>query len=263
GIAQTPHLGKEHQTIIAYGNRFRKREFAYDWLHHHELSHEWWGNLVTCRDWKDMWIHEGIGTYMQALYIESRRGRQQYLTQIGRWRRTLANQRAIAPRETQDSRQIYFGAGGSNDIYYKGACVMHTLRWLLGDEAFFVGLRRLAYPDPELEKVTDGSCVRFEDTDGVQRILEAHSGRELGWFFAVYVRQPALPHLVTERTGTGLALRWEVPGDLPFPMPVPVVVGDRTHRVEIVDGHGFVPLEPGAEAQVDPEGWVLRATRRE
>jgi len=257
GIVETPHLGMEHQTIIAYGNHFRKQSFAYDWLHHHEMSHEWWANLVTCRDWKDMWIHEGIGTYMQGLYIESRRGRAQYLVQAGQWRRSLVNARAVAPRETQDSKQIYFGAGGGNDIYNKGACVLHTLRWLVGDAKFFVALRRLAYPDPAMEKVTDGSCVRFEDTEGVRKILEQHTGAELGWFFEVYLRQPKLPRLVEERANGKLVLRWETPDALPFPMPVPVNVGAKLVRVEMRDGRGEVALR-GQEAEVDPEGWVLR-----
>jgi aminopeptidase N len=257
GIAQTPHLGMEHQTIIAYGNKFQKPSFDYDWLHHHEMCHEWWANLVTCRDWKDMWIHEGIGTYMQGLYIESRRGRAHYLVQARQWQRTLGNQRPVAPREPQDSKQIYFGRGGSNDIYYKGACIMHTLRWLVGDDEFFVALRRLAYPDPDMEKAIDGSCVRFEDTDGVQRILEQHTGFELGWFFEVYLRQPKLPRLVQEKSADKLVLRWETPDGLPFPMPVAVKVGDETVRVEMQDGRGEVALR-GQNAVVDPEGWVLR-----
>jgi aminopeptidase N len=261
GIAQTPHLGMEHQTIIAYGNGFRRASFGYDWLHHHELSHEWWGNLVTCRDWKDMWIHEGIGTYMQGLYIESRRGRAQYLVQAGQWRRQLGNQKAVAPREVQDSKEIYFGRGSSNDIYYKGACILHTLRWLVGDDKFFAALRRLAYPDPALEKVLDGSCVRFEDTDGVQRLLEAHTGHELGWFFEVYLRQAALPQLLVERAADAVELRWQTPSDLPFPMPVPVRIGEQVQRVEMAGGRGRLEVPAGQDAVVDPEGWVLRGER--
>ncbi|MCK5942595.1 MAG: M1 family metallopeptidase, partial [Planctomycetes bacterium] len=110
GIAETPHLGMEHQTIIAYGNGFREEQ--YDWLHNHELSHEWWGNLVTCRDWKDMWLHEGFGTYMQPLYREVRFGRKAYETEIHRHR--TMNRAPIAPREVKDSKQIYFGGGGGN-----------------------------------------------------------------------------------------------------------------------------------------------------
>jgi aminopeptidase N len=246
----------EHQTIIAYGNHFQKQSFDYDWLHHHEMCHEWWANLVTCRDWKDMWIHEGIGTYMQGLYIESRRGRAQYLVQAGMWRRSLVNQRAVAPRETQDSKQIYFGAGGGNDIYSKGACIMHTLRFLLGDEAFFVALRRLAYPDPAMEKVTDGSCVRFEDTDGVQAILEKHSGMELGWFFELYLRQPELPALEVERRGERLELAWSAPAGLACRLDVPLTVDGQLRRIE-VDEHGRASVPVTGEVEVDPAGWLL------
>ena len=79
GVVETPHLGMEHQTIIAYGNKFKGDPlFDYDWLHHHELAHEWWANLVTCKDWNDFWIHEGIGTYVQALYLEKKFGAQAY-----------------------------------------------------------------------------------------------------------------------------------------------------------------------------------------
>ncbi len=263
GIAETPHLGMEHQTIIAYGNKFRKPTFDYDWLHHHEMCHEWWANLVTCRDWKDMWIHEGIGTYMQGLYIESRRGRAQYLVQAQTWRRTVVNARPVAPREIMDSKQIYFGQGGGNDLYYKGACIMHTLRFVVGDEKFFIALRRLAYPDLAMEKVTDGSCVRFEDTDGVQKILEQHTGHELGWFFEVYLRQPALPELVVERGDEAVELRWNAPAGLPFPMPVEVAIDGKVQRVEMLEGHARVLAGKTQRVDVDPERWVLKVEAKQ
>jgi aminopeptidase N len=263
GIAETPHLGMEHQTIIAYGNKFRRAQFDYDWLHHHELAHEWWANLVTCRDWKDMWIHEGIGTYMQALYLERRRGRKAYDIEMEKNRRVLNNRKAVAPRESQDSKQIYFGADGGhdNDIYYKGSWIVHTLRWVLGDETFFTVLRRWAYPDPEQEKVTDGTQVRFSDTEEIRSIAERVSGQELGWFFAVYLRQPDLPALeVDERDGV-LALRWRVPGDLPFPMPVPLRIGEELQRIEMREGRARVTLPAGAEWAVDPGNLILKQGR--
>jgi aminopeptidase N len=252
GVVETPHLGMEHQTIIAYGNQFRAGRGGYDWLHNHELSHEWWGNLVSCRDWKDMWIHEGIGTYMQALYHEDAFGKKAYHQQMSRTRRGIGNRKPVAPRESQDSKEIYFGAGG-NDIYNKGSWIMHTLRWLLGDETFFKALRRMAYPDPAMEKVTDGSQVRFTDTEEIRAIAEKVSGRKLDWFFEVYLRQPKLPELVVEREGKRVKLSWKVPGNLPFPMPVEVVSGEESRRIAVP-----ATITVSDDFKVDPMRWILR-----
>ena len=260
GIVETPHLGMEHQTIIAYGNRFRGLAMKYDWLHHHELAHEWWGNLVTCRDWKDMWIHEGIGTYMQALYLERKFGPKAYEAEMRKTRRGHSNRLAIGPRESMDSKRRYFGGGG-NDIYNKGSWIMHTLRWVLGDVDFLRVLRKLAYPDPAKEKVTDGSQVRFSDTAEILAITERVSKKKLDWFFDVYLRQPAIPELVAEKKGDKLMLRWKTPDDLPFPMPVEVKVGEKTMRVAMPKGSAEVVVGEAAY-EIDPSKRILKKEER-
>jgi hypothetical protein len=68
GVVETPHLGMEHQTINAYGNAYKLDGRGYDWLMQHELAHEWFGNQMTNATWDDMWLHEGLGSYMQPLY---------------------------------------------------------------------------------------------------------------------------------------------------------------------------------------------------
>jgi aminopeptidase N len=254
GVVETPHLGMEHQTIIAYGNKFRAAPGGYDWLHNHELSHEWWGNLVSCRDWKDMWIHEGIGTYMQALYLEDAFGKDRYHKEMRKTRFGIRNRKAVAPRELQDSKEIYFGSGG-NDIYNKGSWIMHTLRWFLGDKKFFEALKRMAYPDPAMEKVTDGSQVRFTDTEEIRAIAEKSSGEKLDWFFEVYLRQPKLPKIVVDREGTKVTIHWNVPDDLPFPMPVEVQIGEKTERMNLP---ATITVPEGTDVEVDPKRWILR-----
>jgi aminopeptidase N len=262
GVVQTPHLGMEHQTIIAYGAGFDRGamtggvDWGFDALHHHELAHEWWGNLVTNADWKDMWIHEGFGTYMQALYAERLGGAERYRGYMASMRPGIANRAPVAPRESRTAGEIYFRSGG--DIYNKGAWALHTLRWVMGDEAFFRSLRRMAYPDPALERVTDGRQVRFATTDDFRRIAEAASGMDLGWFFEVYLRQPALPRLVAQRSGDTVRLRWEAPAGLAFPMPVEVSVGGERRRVPMPGGAAELRVPAGTPVTLDPNGWVLR-----
>jgi aminopeptidase N len=262
GVVETPHLGMEHQTIIAYGNAYAGDDnFDYDWLHHHELAHEWWGNLVTAQDWNDFWIHEGIGTYMQALFLEQKFGREAYFQKMRLDRGPIMNRGAVAPRGPRDTHWMYFASRDSGspggDIYYKGSWICHSLRWLLGDEDMARVLRRWAYPDPALEASQDGSACRLATTDELLAIAEQVTGRELGWFFEVYLRQPALPELLAEAADGRLRLSWKLPGDLPFPMPVPVQVGDELRRIEVPVEGAEIDLG-GQTYQVDPEGWLLR-----
>ena len=70
GWAHAPYWGMEHQTIIAYGHNFTTNSWGLDYIHYHELAHEWWGNLISAKDWADIWIHEGLATYTEALYVE-------------------------------------------------------------------------------------------------------------------------------------------------------------------------------------------------
>lgn len=257
GVVQTPHLGMEHQTIIAYGARFNNgsmtggKDWGFDALHHHELGHEWWGNLATNFDWRDMWIHEGFCSYMQALYMEDLKGAEGYHAYMDNMRR-FANNLAVAPRETQSAAQIYRAP-----IYTKGAWVLHSLRYLIGERAFRRALRRMAYPDSALERITDGSQCRFVTTDDFLQICEEESDLDLDWFFAVYLRQPALPTLIAKTEGNKVTLRWQTPGDLPFPMPVDVQVGKQLRRVEVPAAGVTLVGEGKTPPIIDPLHWGL------
>lgn len=258
GVAQTPHLGMEHQSIIAYGANFKNgamtggKDWGFDALHQHELAHEWWGNLVTNSDWRDMWLHEGFGTYMQPLYAEQLGGKERYREYM-RNMRFFPNRLAVAPRASQTGKEIYRAP-----IYNKGAWVLHTLRFLMGEEPFFRALRRMAYPDPAMEKITDGRQTRFAVTDDFLRICEAESGLQLDWFFEAYLRQAALPKLYSKIENQTLSLRWESSApEMPFLMPVEVEFGKERKRLQIPAGGLVVPLGKNEKPVVDPDGWLL------
>jgi aminopeptidase N len=263
GIAHTPHLGMEHQSIIAYGNNFEYDQYGFDWLMFHELGHEWWANLVTAKDWNDFWIHEGFQSFFDALYAEKTRGREQFIKSLPNRIKATKNVKPVAPREPRTTTEMYFippdYTQSDNDIYGKGALILNSLRGLMGDQAFFRAVRKMAYPTLEMEKITNGKQVRLVTTEDFQRIAEREYGKKLDWFFELYLRQPKLPKLITETKGNQLALRWETPNNMPFPMPVEVKIGNDIKRVEMLKGMGTITLPQGANYVIDPQGWLLKS----
>ncbi|MFQ5649510.1 MAG: M1 family metallopeptidase [bacterium] len=254
GVAQTVYLGMEHQTIISYGSDFRNNKYGFDRLHFHELAHEWFANLVTAPDWSDWWLHEGIASYLEALYAESLHDPAAYHEYIGSFRGRIRNHKPVAPRAAQRTRDIYGG-----DIYAKGAWILHTLRYLIGKDALVQSLRKLTYPDAAMEYVSDGRQCHFATTDAFQEIVQEVSGKELGWFFEVYFRQAELPRLISSVKGSILTLRWRGPDGLPFPMPVEVHIGDEIHKVTTEGGQGTIILPKEGRPEIDPQNWILKA----
>jgi aminopeptidase N len=262
GIVETPHLGMEHSTDIAYGNQFKYDADGTDSLLLHEFGHEWWANLVTAADWKDFWIHEGFQSYMDTLYQEYLHGQDAYLKAMNARKEKIKNIQPIAPREAKIAYQVYMDApdykNSDGDIYGKGALFLHTLRYLIGDKAFFDALHHMAYPTKEMETYTDGRQERLVTTDDFLTIAEQDSGMKLDWLFEVYLRQPKLPRLVSEVSGNKLNLHWEAPNNMPFPMPIDVEINGNIQRVEMPDGQASIPFS-GAEPVIDPKGWVYKA----
>ena len=251
-VVEAPYLGMEHQTAIGYGYGWKDMpKFHFDWLHQHEFSHEWWGNLVTAKDWSDFWIHEGIGTYMQPLYLEKVFGKDQYFAYLQSIKR-FSNKQPVAPRESKTAGESY-----DLDIYYKGAWIVHTLRYFLGDETFFKVLRRWAYPTEEMEKITDGRQCRLATTDDMLNIAEKVSGKKLDWFFEVYLRHAPLPVLNVNRSGNKVEFSWKTEDNLAFPLPVDVEIAGKLVRVEMINGKGEFALPKESDFKIDPEEWVL------
>jgi aminopeptidase N len=249
-VAETSYLGMEHQTVIANGYGYRRDQFGFDWLHHHELGHEWWGNMVTAKDWSDFWIHEAVCGYMQTLYIEDKLANGNPSAFMMNWK-LWKNEQPIAPRKEMTSNEAY-----TNDMYSKGSYVLHTLRYHLGDETFRKVLRRWAYPDPEMEKVTDGSQCRFATTDEFLEIAEKVSSKKLDWFWEVYFRQASLPHLKAEIKDDILFLEWNIENDIPFSVPVEVKIGDEIFKVEMERGINSIKIPDGVEPEIDPGKWI-------
>lgn len=257
GVVETPHLGMEHQTINAYGNKYRKEIYGFDWLLQHELSHEWFGNQLTNADNDDMWLHEGYGTYMQPLMSQWLHGDMEYMARLNQMRVDTKNRFPIVSGRPLKEDEVYNGdRGPGNDIYYKAANVLHTLRALIGDEAFFKVTRIAVYgtADPR----PGNFSPRYLSTKDYIAIVNQVTGKDYGWFFDVYLYEAAPPALIETRQGADLALAWKTPNDKPFPMPVEVKVGDRVITVPMVGGAGRVTVGDTVPVIVDPASKILR-----
>jgi aminopeptidase N len=244
-VAHAPYYGMEHQTLVAYGALFTDNSYGFDELLLHEVAHEWWGNKITVRDWADFWIQEGFATYAEALYVLDTLGEDQYLDYLARQRPRIRNREPLVRGEDLTSAEAYSG-----DIYFKGAWVLHTLRWLLGDEIFFEALYRFAN-DPEYAYglVSSGDFIE---------LVQALDSRDLGWFWRRYLYRAELPAWSLVRTLEGDFERVELAWDDPaFELPLPVRVAGEDRRLEMPGGRASFTVAPGTPVEIDPDGRVL------
>lgn len=262
GVAETPHLGMEHQTINAYGNEFRRGAYGFDWLFQHELAHEWFGNVMTHKTVSDMWLHEGFGAFMQPEYTLELMGDAAFHSSMYNSYLGINACNPIAPREEFSADELYFddpeGKGPAGDIYSKGTWLLHSLRFVIGEDAFWRSVRRLVYDTVNPAELAAPIKPRYRTTDDYVRIASEEAGADLGWFFEVYARRGPLPVLAATDTDEGLLLEWQNIDDLDFPMPIPVRVDGNLKRVEFEGNRALLAGVHEADVQVDPFMQVLR-----
>jgi aminopeptidase N len=244
-VAHAPYYGMEHQTLVAYGALFTDNAYGFDDLLLHEVAHEWWGNKVSVADWADFWIQEGFATYAEALYVNDTLGEERYLDYMDALRARISNERPLVAGRDLTSAEAYSG-----DIYHKGAWVLHTLRWLIGDEFFFEALYRFSN-DPEF-------AYGLVSSDDFAELVGEISGLDLQWFWSRYLLRADIPgwRVVRrpENGGERVEITW---GEPAFEMPLEVVVGGELHRVAMEGGKGSFSVAAGTVVEVDPDGWVL------
>ena len=183
----TGDIAQEMSSFAVMGDRYGQDlldNSQEDWLIAHELSHQWWGNLVTCKDWSDFWLNEGMATFMVAAYKEYRWGREAYEREM-----LLAHRRYERVRQAGNDRPlVHHNWSKPEDMsgvipYNKGVIILDLLRTRLGDRAFWDGIRHYT------QKYA-GSSVR---TRALQTALETTSGENLLEFFTTWVYETGLP----------------------------------------------------------------------
>ena len=151
----------------------------------HELAHQWFGDLMTCKDWPHLWLNEGFASYFDVLYTEFDKGDDAFrLRMAGDFRDYYQGdrsvRRAIVEPRYRNPLDLFDGVS-----YSKGACVLHALRGYLGDDAWWKGIQ-------EYVKTQKGNVV---ESDDFKRSMEKASGKDLGWFFDQWVYKAGHPEL--------------------------------------------------------------------
>lgn len=256
GVIRVPFSGLENQTLVGHSDDFPKTPFGFDFLMNHEFSHEWFGNQLSVSNYDDLWLHEGFGSFAQPLLAEQLGGRMDYLAYLKQQRAGIRNLQPLVTGRERPEKEVYADpTGPRGDIYTKGSLVLHTLRELLGDDAFFKSVRILVYgrADPRPGNFEP----QFGTTQGYLKIINEVTGRDFRWFFDVYFYRAALPELLATREGGLLKLRWHTPDDLPFPMPVDVRIDGHVTTLPMTEGRGEIPAASRAAITLDPYSRIL------
>ena len=256
-LIETPHLGMEHQSAIAYGNHYlngyRGRDLSgtglglqWDFIIVHEGAHEWFGNNISAEDRADMWVHESFANYAEGIYTECRMGKSAGAAYMIGARRGVRNDRPVIPA---------FGvnAQGSGDMYPKGGNMLHTIRAIIDDDAKWRDILR------GLNKTFYHQTVSGKQ---IQDYISREAGIDLSKVFAQYLTSTQIPVFEYRVQNGALSYRWTnvVPG---FDMPLRVSIPGLATRVLRVR-EAWQTLEDvsprAAELSVDENFYVTVST---
>jgi aminopeptidase N len=224
-LVETPYLGMEHQSAVAYGNKYMKGYLgnditgtgiglSFDFITIHESGHEWFGNSITSKDIADMWIHEGFTQYTEVVYVECTLGYDKAMQYANGLKNGVGNDKPIIGSYGVNKE-------GSGDMYPKGALLLNTLRHIINDDAKWWKLL-LDFSTTFRHKIID--------TETVIAFFNKESGMDLTTVFNQYLRYTTIPKLEFKVTNGKLDCRWsDVAPE--FNMPIDVVINNKTSRI--------------------------------
>jgi len=256
GYAMATKGDMEHQTCVTHNAMTVRPDHTYDWLLAHEMAHQWWGDCVSVNDWRDIWLSEGFATYSEAVFWEYAYGMPAYrdYMQLNLMGPVLASPENFP---IYDPNYLW-----GTTVYEKGGCVLHMLRGVVGDSAFFASLAAYRQAHEYVSAVTSE----------FQQVVETASGQDLDWFFNQWIYDTGWPEYDYSwqalQQGGQFALNLvidQVQTEGPiFTMPVEVKItttaGDSLVTLWVDQAHQVFDLilaaEPTAVA-LDPDNWIL------
>lgn len=196
-LVETPYLGMEHQSAIAYGNNYQPGYagkhfpgFEFDYLMIHETGHEYWGNSLSMKDLADMWIHEGFCTYSESVYIECLEGYERAMDYI-------ANQRVLIRDQAKIQGEYDINHAGDGDMYYKGAWMLNSMRHTLENDFLWWDL---------MENLSVQNAVSSVDASTIfNHFNQYHDFQPM---FDQFLNHANAPLLEVKKTKEGFEYRW-------------------------------------------------------
>lgn len=247
-IVESPHLGMEHQSNVAYGNNYGNgymgRDLSgtgiglkWDYIIIHESGHEWFANNITAKDQADMWIHEGFTMYSEPLFVEKYMDKASAETYVQGVRRMIANDKPIIGSYGIRNE-------GSGDMYPKGANMIHTIRQVINNDEKFRQILRGLNKDFYHQTVT---------TKQVEDYFIQKSGIDLQSIFDQYLRTVKIPTLEYKQNGNQLTYKWTnvVPN---FKLPIRLSDGQELKPTEEWQ---TATLKSSDELKVDPNYYIF------
>jgi aminopeptidase N len=253
--------GMEHTTMTFMGGWSRG-------LIAHELAHQWFGNKITCGSWEDIWLNEGFATYLDGLVYENFDGQDVF----AQWRSAIVNSVTSSPSgstfvtDTTSVSRIF----NSRLSYRKGAMILHMLRYKIGDDNFFQGVKNYL-ADPNL-------AYSYARTEDLQRHLEATSLLDLDEFFADWFYGQGYPEydLVWSQSDSDQIIHFQVSQDQSHPsvsffeMPLPITVNgslgeSEKLRLEVSENEQIFSIQLNfkvVSVQIDPETQLISKNNR-
>lgn len=217
-LVESPHLGMEHQSAVAYGNNYvqgyrgtasSEVGVKFDFIIIHETAHEWWGNSVTSRDIADMWIHESFGAYAEAVYVECLFGYEEAMKYVNGKKPNVQNRAPIIGTYNVHKR-------GAGDMYDKGQLVLNTLRHVIDNDNLWW-------------EIIKGMAVGFRHSivtaEDLFSYINKKTGKDYGTFYEQYLKKSKIPvlELMLTKSGDDVTLRYRWGADVEgFTMPVKV-----------------------------------------
>jgi aminopeptidase N len=197
-LIETPYVGMEHQSGIAYGNKYLPRylgavvpaEFDFDFIIIHESGHEYFGNALSCRDHAEMWLHEAFTTYMETLYLERTKDKAAALRYLESQKAFIKNKEPII-----GPPGVRYDRWDDSDMYYKGAWFLQTLRNTINDDAKFFAVLRSFYDNHKLKEV-GATTYNFRDAVMEGTKLKSSSVEKMTQQYLTYPRIPTLVYSI-------------------------------------------------------------------